>query len=94
MGFLKELATGCPISPGSVRHMLHRVLKRADLTKMRFHGLRYSRAALALQNAADIKTMSGMLVHFSAGFILDAYAHVTVSAQKAAANTIFRILQG
>ena len=32
---------------------------------------------LALQNGVDIKTVSGMLGHFSAGFTLDTYAYVT-----------------
>ncbi len=33
--------TGGPISPDSVLHMLHRVLKRAGLPKVRFHDLRH-----------------------------------------------------
>ena len=33
--------TGRPISPDSVRHMLHRVLKRTGLPELRFHGLRH-----------------------------------------------------
>ena len=33
--------TGGPMSPDSVLHMLHRVLKRAGLPKVRFHDLRH-----------------------------------------------------
>ena len=33
--------TGGPLSPDSVLHMLHRVLKRAGLPKVRFHDLRH-----------------------------------------------------
>ena len=84
--------TGGPISPDSVLHMLHRVLKRAGLPKVRFHDLRHTFATLALQNGVDIKTVSGMLGHFSAGFTLDTYAHVTTSAQKEAANTMEKVL--
>lgn len=84
--------TGGPISPDSVLHMLHRVLKRAGLPSMRFHDLRHSFATLALQNGVDIKTVSGMLGHFSAGFTLDTYAHVTTAAQKEAANTMGNVL--
>ena len=87
-------ATGGPISPDSVLHMLHRVLKRAGLPEVRFHDLRHTFATLALQNGVDIKTVSGMLGHFSAGFTLDTYAHVTTSAQKAAANTMGKLLSG
>ena len=56
--------------------------------------LRHTFATLALQNGVDIKTVSGMLGHFSAGFTLDTYAHVTTSAQKAAANTMGKLLSG
>ena len=38
--------TGGPISPDSVRHMLHRVLKRAGLPELRFHDLRHTFATL------------------------------------------------
>ena len=85
-------STGDPISPDSVNKMLHRVLKRAGLPSIRFHDLRHTFATLALQNGVDIKTVSGMLGHFSAGFTLDTYAHVTTSAQKEAARTMGNVL--
>ena len=84
--------TGGPISPDSVLHMLHRVLKRAGLPKVRFHDLRHTFATLALQNGVDIKTVSGMLGHFSAGFTLDTYAHVTTAVQKEAAKAMEKVL--
>ena len=84
--------TGGPISPDSVLHMLHRVLKRAGLPRVRFHDLRHTFATLALQNGVDIKTVSGMLGHFSAGFTLDTYAHVTTAAQKEAAKAMEKVL--
>ena len=86
--------TGGPISPDSVLHMLHRVLKRAGLPRVRFHDLRHTFATLALQNGVDVKTMSGMLGHFSAGFTLDTYAHVTTASQRQAAKTMGSILSG
>ena len=85
---------GGPISPDSVLHMLHRVLKRAGLPKVRFHDLRHTFATLALQNGVDIKTVSGMLGHSSAGFTLDTYAHVTSAAQRQAAQTMGNVLSG
>ncbi len=71
-----------------------RVLKRAGLPKVRFHDLRHTFATLALQNGVDIKTVSGMLGHFSAGFTLDTYAHVTTSAKREAAKTMGNLLSG
>ena len=84
--------TGGPISPDSVLNMLHRVLGRAGLPKVRFHDLRHTFATLAIQNGVDVKTVSGMLGHYSAGFTLDTYAHVTTAAQKEAASTMGNIL--
>ena len=84
--------TGGPIAPDSVLHMLHRVLDRAGLPEIRFHDLRHTFATLALQNGVDVKTVSGMLGHFSAGFTLDTYAHVTTAAQKKAAETMGEVL--
>ena len=86
--------TGGPISPDSVLHMLHRVLKRAGLPQVRFHDLRHTFATLALQNGVDVKTVSGMLGHFSAGFTLDTYTHVTTAAQREAARTMSEVLSG
>ena len=59
-----------------------------------FHDLRHTFATMALQNGVDIKTVSGMLGHFSAGFTLDTYAHVTTSAKREAAKTMGSLLSG
>ena len=84
--------TGGPMSPDSVLHMLHRVLKRAGLPRIRFHDLRHTFATMALQNGVDVKTVSSMLGHYSAGFTLDTDAHVTTDAQLKAAQTMGNIL--
>ena len=56
--------------------------------------LRHTFATLALQNGVDVKTVSGMLGHYSAGFTVDTYAHVTTSAQRQAAETMENVLSG
>ena len=48
---------------------------------------------MALQNGVDVKTVSSMLGHYSAGFTLDTYAHVTTDAQLKAAQTAYAALQ-
>ncbi len=85
---------GGPMSPDSVLHMLQRILKRAGLERIRFHDLRHTFSVLALQNGVDVKTLSIMLGHYSAGFTLDTYAHVTTSMQKRAANAVGNFLSG
>ena len=88
------LPFGGPMFPDSVPHMLQRVLKRAGLERIRFHDLRHTFSVLALQNAVDVKTLSAKLGHYSAGFTLDTYAHVTTSMQKQAANAVGNFLSG
>ena len=84
--------SGGMMTPDSVLHMLQRVLKRAGLPRIRFHDLRHTFATMALQNGVDVKTVSSMLGHYSAGFTLDTYAHVTTDAQLKAAQTMGNIL--
>ena len=74
------------------RRVIRRVLKQAGLPYVRFHDLRHTFATLALQNGVDVKTVSGMLGHFSAGFTLDTYAHVTTVAQRDAAQKMNGVL--
>ena len=76
------------MSPDSVLHMLHRVLKRAGLPKVRFHDLRHTFATLALKSGVDVKTVSSMLGHYSAGFTLNTYTHATAQMNQDAADAI------
>ena len=78
--------TGGPISPDSVLHMLHRVLKRAGLPKVRFHDLRHSYAVAAIRAGDDIKTVQETLGHATAAFTLDVYGHVTNQMKQASAE--------
>ena len=47
---------------------------------------RYTFATIALQNGVDIKTLSHTLGHYSSGFTLDTYTHVTTKMQEEAAE--------
>ena len=50
-------------------------------------------AALGLRRVFG-KRVSGIVGHFSAGFTLDTYAHVTGAAQRQAAQTMGNVLSG
>ena len=64
------------------------LLKRAGIEEIRFHDLRHTFATLSLQNGVDYKTLSRNLGHYSAGFTLDTYTHVTTQMQEDAARKI------
>ena len=84
--FWNPLRPEDPISPDSAYHAMKSILQKAELPDIRFHDLRHTFATLALQTGADVKTVSSMLGHYSAGFTLDTYTHVTNHMQLQAAD--------
>ena len=73
-------------------------LRRGELLGLKWTGIDFQRKTLriqrriARQNGGNVKTVSGMMGHYSAGFTLDTYAHVTTDAQLKAAQTMGSIL--
>ena len=90
--FPSPVKEDCPITPDVVRRRLQLILEHAGCKHVRFHDLRHTFATMAIQNGVDVKTVSSMLGHYSAGFTLDTYAHVTTDAQLKAAQTMGNIL--
>lgn len=83
---------GGNIEPRTFKDYYNSILELAGFRHFTFHVLRHTFATLALQNGVDIKTVSGMLGHYSAGFTLDPYTHVTTPAQTQAASTMSSLL--
>ena len=79
--------TGKMYGPDCVGRPHKTLMKKAGLTEnVTLHGLRHTYATLAIQNGVDVKTVSKILGHYSAGFTLDTYTHVTGEMQKEAAD--------
>lgn len=74
------------ISTDVCRERMPLILEHTPCKQVRFHDLRHTFATVALQSGIDVKTVSNMLGHYSAGFTLDTYTHVTDQMQKAAAQ--------
>ena len=74
-------------------------LRRGELLGLKWTGIDFQRKTLriqrriARQNGGNVKTVSGMMGHYSAGFTLDTYAHVTSQMQEEAANKMGAFLQ-
>lgn len=85
--------TGTMYGPETVARIHKRLLKDAGLEDCRFHDLRHTFATVALQNGVDIKTLSGMLGHYSSGFTLDTYTHVTRKMQEEAAEKMGQFME-
>ena len=79
--------TGRLYGPDCVGRLHKTLLRKAGITEnIPFHGLRHTYATLAIQQGVDAKTVSSILGHYSAGFTLDTYTHVTGEMQKEAAQ--------
>ena len=76
------------LDPPAVARKMKTLLKRAGIDEIRFHDLRHTFATLSLQNGVNVKTLSHTLGHYSAGFTLDTYTHVTRQMQEDAARKI------
>ena len=79
--------TGRLYGPDCLGRLHKNLLKKARITEnIPLHGLRHTFATLAIQQGVDAKTVSSILGHYSAGFTLDTYTHVTGEMQKEAAQ--------
>ena len=76
------------LDPPAVARKMKTLLKRAGIDEIRFHDLRHTFATLSLQSGVNVKTLSHILGHYSAGFTLDTYTHVTAQMQADAAEKI------
>ena len=84
--------TGGMFDPDSFRHVHDKILKAIGAEHIRFHDLRHTFATLSLKNGVDVKTLSGALGHYSAGFTLSTYTHATAEMKRDAADTIGNVI--
>lgn len=85
---------GTPYAPDAVRRVLARLLRRAELPRIRFHDLRHTCATLLLQANVNPKVVSERLGHSSVARTLDVYSHVLPDMQEDAAAVIAAALEG
>ena len=64
--------------PDAFRRTHDKILKAIGAEHIRFHDLRHTFATLSLKSGVDVKTLSGALGHYSAGFTPVSYTHLDV----------------
>jgi integrase len=80
--------------PTSMGRALTKLLKRADLPRIRVHDLRHTAATLALRAGEHPKKVSEMLGHSSVAITLDLYSHVLPDMQESLADAMNTMLFG
>jgi len=71
-----------------------RVIKAADVRRIKFHGLRHTCATLLLAAGEPVHVVAARLGHKDATITMKVYAHVLPSMQQQAARTIGTLLYG
>lgn len=84
--------TGEMYHPDAIVKIHRKICKDIGLENVRFHDLRHSFATTALQCGVDVKTVSTMLGHSSAGFTLNVYTHSTSRMQQEAARIVGSVM--
>jgi integrase len=87
-------ALGQPIKPALAERDFQRLVKTADVRRIRFHAVRHTTATLLLQAGVPVHDVSARLGHASAAMTLDVYAHALGSAQADAAARLGGVLHG
>ena len=71
-----------------IKNVLGKTQAEVKEKHIRFHDLRHTFATLSLKSGVDVKTLSGALGHYSAGFTLNTYTHATAQMKQDAADAI------
>ena len=77
-----------------LRASFYPLLRRAGLSRIRFHDLRHTAATLMLSRGVHPKIVAERLGHSTPMFTLTVYSHVTPTMQRAAANELDAALTG
>jgi integrase len=84
---------GTPIEPRNLNRSFDRIVQKAGVRPISFHGLRHTHATLLLLKGTDIKTVSARLGHASIQITLDTYGQVLQAMEERAAGAIAQALR-
>jgi len=91
----REAMLGLPLNGSHLgQRPFARVIKAADVRRIKFHGLRHTCATLLLAAGEPVHVVSQRLGHKDPTITMRVYAHVLPSMQQQAARTIGTLLYG
>jgi len=77
---------GTPMVAGDVTARFQRLLRAADLPRMRFHDLRHGAASLLLSQGVHPRVVMQMLGHSTIALTMNTYSHVIPQLEREAAD--------
>lgn len=79
---------GSPMFPQTPGKWFAKFIKRNNLDKITFHGLRHTATTLMIGNGTDVRTVAERLGHSDANTTMSVYSHHLKKAKKEAANKL------
>ena len=70
------------VEPRTYRRSFERLLEKAKVEKINFHGLRHTFATNCIKLGVDYKTVSELLGHATVNITLNLYVHPQMSQKK------------
>jgi integrase len=86
-------SNGDRIDGSHVSHWLRAALKKAELPRIKVHGLRHTAASLHLAEGTHAKLVQEMLGHSTIMLTLDTYSHVLPALHVEAASVMDRLFR-
>jgi integrase len=93
-GLVFTTGVGTPIEPSNLTKDFQRLLRTANVPRVRFHDLRHTAATLLLAQGVDARTIMETLGHSQISLTLNTYAHVLSTLQADAARRMDHALGG
>ena len=75
-----------PTEPRTYRNYYYRLMKRLDIPRLKYHGLRHSFATRSIESNCDYKTVSVLLGHANITTTLNLYVHPTWNRRSVASQ--------
>ncbi len=94
MGLVFTSVAGTPLDGSNITRVFQRMLKEAELPRVRFHDLRHTCASLLLAQGTHMRVIMEQLGHSQIGLTMNTYSHVMPEALNDAADLMQEILKG
>ena len=90
----RQTAVGFPHydRPRTYRNYYHGLMKRLDIPRLKYHGLRHSFATRCIESNCDYKTVSVLLGHANITTTLNLYVHPNMEQKKKCITRMFKSL--
>ncbi|MFR1988282.1 MAG: tyrosine-type recombinase/integrase [Prevotellamassilia sp.] len=82
-----------PTEPRTYRNYYHRLMKRLNIPRLKYHGLRHSFATRCIESNCDYKTVSVLLGHANITTTLNLYVHPNMEQKKRCITKMLKSLR-